>query len=126
MMEEKYRNFPILFEGPYGEAAKKSKEEYKHLVVYIHSPNHEDSDRFVREVLCHEHVVSYLNENTVFWSGSISTNEPYQLSGMLKATSFPYMCMMIPFSNYEMRVVERIDKMVGPEELVDKLGSAMV
>jgi len=125
-MEDRYENFPILFEGSYGEAAKQSKEEFRHLVVFLHSSMHEDGDEFVREVLCHEHVVSYLNENCIFWSGSISSNEAYQLSGMLKVTSFPFLCMMIPFSNYEMRVVERIDKIVPPEELVDRFGSSMV
>ena len=66
----------------------------------------------MQQVLCDENTIQFLEDNCVFWAGSVTTNEAYQLSGMLRITNFPAMVMMIPMDAYQMRIVEKLDKMV--------------
>jgi FAS-associated factor 2 len=78
---EEETNFVAFFEGKYGErhprfflgnfqgAVREARTRPRCLLAYIHSAAHGDSDRFCSNTLCNDGVVSFVDDNFVFWAG---------------------------------------------------------
>jgi len=90
---------PKFFEGTFQQAVTKAKNEFKFLVVYLHSSQHGDTAQFCRDVLCTERVASFLEENFILWGGDINYKESYQVSYFLGATAYPFFGILCNLSN---------------------------
>lgn len=74
---------PTFFEGSYREALSRAKQEYKFLLVYLHSDSHPNTSTFCRYVSAHliiadSTLMSYIAATccvpTVFWRSSTATS----------------------------------------------------
>lgn len=86
---------PTFVEGSYQLAVQRAHQQSKFLLVYIHSPMHEDTPRFCHQVLCTQSFTQFANENFVCWSGRVWDPEAYDLSHQLRASSFPFVALLV-------------------------------
>lgn len=131
------RNFISDFESKFGSghpnffdrsqlaAVNEASQGLKYLLVYIHSPLHENSDRFCRQVLCSQSLSRFINQNMVFWAGSVWDAEGYGLSTQLKASTYPFLSLLLCRSNREVQVADRIQGHIEERELIDRLQNVM-
>ena len=77
--------------GTFREAVDVAKREFKFLVVYLHSPHHQDTPAFARDVLCSEVMAEFVDDNFVFWMGSVLDPEAYGVAALLRASAFPFL-----------------------------------
>lgn len=113
---EEYNNkysteHPIFHRHSYQNAVATAFQRTKFLLVYLHSPIHDDTQRFCQSVLSAPSLVTYTNENMLTWAGKIWDPEAYGLSSQLKVSTFPFMAVLICQSNRTVQVVERIQGM---------------
>jgi FAS-associated factor 2 len=116
------RDFIRSFEREYGihhpafqelsflEALRRANEEFRFLLVYIHSPDHEHTPLFVQQTLCSDSVVDFINSNFVIWGGSIRANEGFRMSNTLKASTFPFCAVVMASSNQRVTLLQQVRK----------------
>lgn len=103
---------PTFMEGSYQTAVEQAYRQNKLLLIYIHSPLHQDTEQFSIEVMCSDAFREYVNRNFLCWAGSISDMEAYSLSLQLKTTTFPFLAV---FACQSQRTVQIADKIEGHE-----------
>lgn len=54
----------------------------------------QETPDFCRRTLCAPEVVDYLRENYVVWGGDIRQPDAFQLSGALRASTFPFLAVL--------------------------------
>ncbi|XP_010252722.1 PREDICTED: plant UBX domain-containing protein 10 [Nelumbo nucifera] len=123
-------NFVAAFERDYGtnhpnfvsegfmDALQRSRQAFKLLFVYLHSPDHPDTPSFCEQSLCSEVVTSFLNENFVSWGGNIRASEGFKMSNSLKASRFPFCAVVMSASNQRIALLQQIEGMISPEEML--------
>ena len=62
------------------------------LLVYVHSRMHDDTDTFVRGLLCRQELLDFVNENFMCFLGSINKPEAFAFAQSLGITgdSIPF------------------------------------
>ncbi|KAG2436792.1 hypothetical protein HXX76_006316 [Chlamydomonas incerta] len=77
-------------------ASQQARREFRFLFVYLHSPEHEDTDKFCRQVLTSPDVVDYINANFVSWGGDVSYSDAFILSqqAQMGCTRFPFIALL--------------------------------
>ena len=73
-----------------------SGNEEKLLLLYLHAPEHPDTDEFCRNVLCSEELKQHVNQDMLFWAGSIQSSDAYRLADMLMVTTYPTLAVLAP------------------------------
>lgn len=123
--DQKYGSqHPRFFVGSYNTVLNEAKKELKFLVVYLHSKDHQDTDRFCRQTLSNPDVINYINENCIMWACSVDTKEGYQASLSLRENSYPFLAL-VALCNYKMTIVGRIEGYHGPEETLRRIQAIM-
>jgi FAS-associated factor 2 len=119
---------PEFFEGSYVRAVAHAHQQQKFLLVYLHSPIHEDTQLFCSNFLCSPAVRQYLDENVVLWGGSVHQAEAYNLSNVLKAARFPFLALLACQSSRSVQLLERVQGAAGAahadQDLLRRLQSA--
>lgn len=80
--EERYNGrgaTPPFVVQNYKRAAAQARTESKFLLVYLHSPIHEDTDDFCEQTLSSPDVLSAIGDGYCLWGGSVEFSEPYML-----------------------------------------------
>eukprot|EP01127_Copromyxa_protea_P011512 TRINITY_DN2899_c0_g1_i1.p1 TRINITY_DN2899_c0_g1~~TRINITY_DN2899_c0_g1_i1.p1 ORF type:complete len:319 (+),score=66.62 TRINITY_DN2899_c0_g1_i1:6-962(+) len=90
---------PMFFQGSYAQAVDTARDEFKFLLVFLHSPPHSESSKFCRDVLSNPMVSSFLEDNFILWGASVLTEDGFKLSHTLGATDFPFFAILCHFSN---------------------------
>jgi hypothetical protein len=103
------RRHPAFLQTSFQEAAQQASREGLFLVVYLHSPLHEDTADFCRNTLNSEALLTFLEGNLVAWGGSIVNPDAYQTSILLEASAFPFLALLV----CQPRNVEVVDKLEG-------------
>lgn len=109
----------------YQSAVVQAFRQHKLLLVYIHSPLHEDTSAFCENTLCSQNVTRYIDENTIFWSGCVWDAEAYSLSTQLKAATFPFLALLVCQSERVVQVIDRIQGITEEEPFLEKLTSSV-
>eukprot|EP01025_Chloroclados_australasicus_P012706 TRINITY_DN1597_c0_g2_i1.p2 TRINITY_DN1597_c0_g2~~TRINITY_DN1597_c0_g2_i1.p2 ORF type:complete len:501 (+),score=75.32 TRINITY_DN1597_c0_g2_i1:49-1503(+) len=125
--EERYRNCemrPEFIESGPREAARMAHQQFRLLFVYLHSPEHEDTDRFVTSSLCSNTVVQFLNRQMRSWGGNIHHADGFRLAGALSAATYPF-CAVLAFSGSRLTLVTQIQGFVGADALLEALVQAV-
>lgn len=117
-------NHPEFFENGWKEAAAQAHRDCKFLWVYIHSPDHEDSEGFCRDVLCSAEVIQFLNSKFLCWGGDVRRSQAFSLSSRLGATTFPYMCLLA-FSGARLQLVSSAQGKLTASDVVRILEQAV-
>ncbi|XP_060180160.1 plant UBX domain-containing protein 10-like [Lycium barbarum] len=103
------------------DALQRSRNEYKLLFVYLHSPDHPDTPVFCERTLCNEVLVAFINENFVSWGGSIRASEGFKMSNSLKASRFPFCAAVMAATNQRIALLQQAEGPKSPEELLTVL-----
>lgn len=90
------------------DALQRSRNEYKLLFVYLHSPDHQDTPVFCEKTLCNEDLVAFINENFVAWGGSIRASEGFKMSNSLKASRFPFCAVVMAATNQRIALLQQV------------------
>ena len=116
---------PNFYPHSYQSAVAHAFASSKFLLVYLHSPIHDDSNKFCRQTLSSESFIALSNQYAVSWAGKIWDAEAYGLSLQLKASSFPFVALLICQSNRSVQIAEKIQGFVDEREFVTRLQTAM-
>ncbi|KAM6557789.1 hypothetical protein CsatB_004808 [Cannabis sativa] len=103
------------------DALQRSRNEFKLLFVYLHSPDHQDTPLFCERTLCSEVLVAFVNENFVSWGGSIRASEGFKMSNSLKASRFPFCAVVMAATNQRIALLQQVEGPKTPEELLTVL-----
>lgn len=90
------------------DALQRSRNEFKLLFVYLHSPDHQDTPAFCARTLCSEVVAAFVNENFVSWGGSIRASEGFKMSNSLKASRFPFCAVVMAATNQRIALLQQV------------------
>lgn len=130
--EEEYGSHPIPFlENGYNMALEKAHRDLKFLVVFLMSPEHDDTNGWVRDTLLAPEVVEFINDpqnNLLVWGGNVQDSEAYQVANSLRSTKFPFAAVIVHTPNVSptaMSVVGRIPGTTAPSEFVNRLRTAI-
>merc|ERR1719242_1662298 len=105
----------------YYQALEEAKRDLRFLLVYLHCEDHQDTDRFCREVLSSQTVIQQIQDlNIMFWSCSVRRMEGYKVSQALRENTYPFLAMIV-LRQHRMVVVARQEGMVQPDSLTDWL-----
>ncbi|XP_062074654.1 plant UBX domain-containing protein 10 [Humulus lupulus] len=103
------------------DALQRSRNEFKLLFVYLHSPDHQDTPSFCERTLCSEVLAAFVNENFVSWGGSIRSSEGFKMSNSLKASRFPFCAVVMAATNQRIALLQQVEGPKTPEELLTVL-----
>ena len=90
------------------DALQRSRNEFKLLFVYLHSPDHPDTPLFCERTLCSEALAAFVNENFVAWGGSIRASEGFKMSNSLKASRFPFCAVVMAATNQRIALLQQV------------------
>eukprot|EP00128_Syssomonas_multiformis_P015015 Colp12_sorted_trinity150504_noHs@31422 len=119
-----YPHHPNVFVGDYAQAVRKAQNELRFLLVYIHAPEHSDTQDFLRNTLCSESVSSFINDNFLFWGSTLNGPEGFKVAERLQAVVFPFLAVIV-LKGQHMVIVDRIEGTLEPQELLVRFVSAM-
>ncbi|KAL2888119.1 UBX domain-containing protein 10 [Ceratocystis lukuohia] len=115
--EEEYGQELPFFEGGAAQALDAAKNDLKFLLMVLISPEHDDTDSFVRETLLSPEVVELVKNpanNILLWGGNVLDSEAYQVSLEYNCTKFPFtvlVCLTPKEGSTRMGIIKR---MAGP------------
>lgn len=134
--EESRQGFLRRFQRKYGDAHPKFLEvahfsqamDYasrsgKLLLVYLHSEEHDDTERFCKEVLANPQVCEVLDANCLIFAISVSQFEGHRLASWFKAGAYPFTAIVSKIDGQPV-VGNRFDGFVGDQELVKAVHDA--
>ncbi|KAJ3505452.1 hypothetical protein NM208_g16192 [Fusarium decemcellulare] len=115
--EEYGENDLPFFEGGIAQAHDLAKKELKFMLVVLMSPEHDDTETFVKETLLSQEVVDFIKDpanNIILWAGNVLDSEAYQVAQEYICTKFPFsalVCLTPKEGSTRMGIVKRL---VGP------------
>ena len=128
--EEEYGSNDLpIFEGGYAQAYDKAKDELKYLIVVLISPEHDDTNSFVRDTLLHPDVLAFIQDQgdkMIVWAGNVQDSEAYQVASSVNCTKFPFVGLVVytPATS-SMSLVSRISGPAPPSLLIRKFRVAV-
>eukprot|EP00878_Enallax_costatus_P020517 GHUV01021694.1.p1 GENE.GHUV01021694.1~~GHUV01021694.1.p1 ORF type:complete len:366 (+),score=105.27 GHUV01021694.1:665-1762(+) len=115
---------PNWVEESWREAATLAHRQFRFLFVYLHSPEHEDTDSYVSNVLCSSQVVDYVNQQFLCWGGDVRKPDAFNLSGRLNISTYPSVALLA-FSGTRTKLVAAAQGKVRPQQLLAALQRAV-
>lgn len=115
---------PAWLASSWRDAAAAAHGEFKFLFVYLHSPEHQDTDAYVRSVLCNPEVVEYVNSHFVCWGGNVQQPDAFNLAGRLNVSTYPCVALLA-FSGSRTKLVAAAQGKVSPQQLLAALRRAV-
>ncbi len=108
--------------GSYSRALEDAKKDLRFLLVYLHSPNHQDTDEFCRRTIASSALQEFVaNMNVIVWACSVDTAEGYRVSQALRESTYPFLALIVLRQN-KMMVVGRVEGYLGnAEDLCQRL-----
>jgi len=125
-----------LEQTSYARAVQKAHQQSKFLLVYLHSPLHEDTNRFCTQVLHAENILQLVNgrresddsgeetcraSDIVTWAGEVWDPEAHNLSIDLRASAFPFVALLLCQTDRSVRVLDRIQGFIDHNNLGERL-----
>ena len=130
--EEEYGSSELpFFEGGIAQAQDMAKRDLKFLLVVLMSPEHDDTESFIRETLLSDEVVGFINDptnNIVLWGGNVLDSEAYQVSLEYNCTKYPFsalVCLTPKEGSTRMSIVRRIAGPKLPAAYINELQTAI-
>ena len=87
---------PAFLPCSHADALREAKRAIKFLFVYLHAPEHEDTDEFCVKTLCDARVVAFLEEHALAWGGDVTTSDAFRLAGVagVRPSAYPYVALL--------------------------------
>ena len=103
------RDHVAFHSGSYSRALEEAKRDLKFLLVYLHSPSHQDTKSFCQDTLATPALADFIaNMNVIVWACSVDTKEGYRVSQALRESSYPFLALIVLRQN-KMMVVGRVE-----------------
>mmetsp|Transcript_21180 Transcript_21180/g.42608 ORF Transcript_21180/g.42608 Transcript_21180/m.42608 type:complete len:459 (+) Transcript_21180:57-1433(+) len=125
-LKRQYPDLPNFYEGSYHEANRAARTQGRSLFLYIHSPQHEDTDDFLSQTLSNEAVRETLNGNFVCWAGSVTQTETYRLASHLRVEGYPCVAVKNPHREASRIPVPLHEGLIPAEQMVNWLHEVKV
>ncbi|KAK0725720.1 hypothetical protein B0H67DRAFT_138210 [Lasiosphaeris hirsuta] len=87
----------VFFDGGHAQALDAAKKDLKFLLTVLISPEHDDTESFVKSTLLSPEVVSFVNDpanNVIVWGGNVLDSEAYQVASEYMCTKYPFSCLV--------------------------------
>jgi len=130
--EEEYgQNELPWFEGGFAQAQDLAKKELRFLLFVLMSPEHDDTESFVRDTLLSQEVVSFLknaSRDIVLWGGNVLDSEAFQVSQEYNCTKFPFsglVCLTPKEGSARMGTVKRLAGPMPPATYLGEIQAAV-
>ncbi len=114
---------PSFLSGTYREAVTTAAEAHRLLLVYLHSPLHEDTPEFCHSLVSNT-VVEFVNQNLCAWGGSIWHVDAHMVAKQLGAFRYPFAALLM-CKPHGVHVLNRFQGTVTSEELLHRLSASM-
>lgn len=118
-------NHPNFMRSTYQQAVNDAYRASKFLLVYLHSPLHEDSQRFCSGTICSQNFKRFADENVFVWSGQVWDPEAYDLSMKLKSATFPFVALLLCQSERTVQIADKVQGFVDDRQLIERLQNSM-
>ncbi|KAI0017905.1 hypothetical protein F4780DRAFT_566526 [Xylariomycetidae sp. FL0641] len=105
------------FDGGFAQALDAAKRDLKFLLLVLMSPEHDDTESFVRDILLHPDVVTFITEpdnNILLWGGNVLDSEAYQVAAEYHCTRYPFSCLICLTPREGSTRMSIIKKLSGP------------
>ncbi|KAI9860900.1 MAG: hypothetical protein M1813_005578 [Trichoglossum hirsutum] len=116
--EEEYGSNELPFlECGYAQALDRAQKNLEFLLVFLISPEHDDTSSYVRETLLSPEVVDFIKNpqnNIIVWAGSVQDSEAYQVSTALNCTKFPFTALIAHTPRTGLTAMSAIARLAGP------------
>ncbi|KAJ9525634.1 hypothetical protein QJQ45_003344 [Haematococcus lacustris] len=96
---------PVFEVAGVQQALQTARAAHKFLLVYLHSPLHEDTDLFCHRVLCSPAVVDSTSQHVVCWGGDVRKPDAHALTYRLGATTYPFVALLTLGTDNQVRMV---------------------
>lgn len=130
--EEDYGSHPLPFlENGYNMALERAHRELKFLVIVLLSPEHDDTNTWVKDTLLSNEVTEYLNDPSneiLLWGGNVQDSEAYQVANSLRCTKFPFASVLVHTPSAGSNAMSNIGRIPGntsANEFLTKLRTAI-
>lgn len=129
--EEYGENSLTWFDGGHAQALDTAKKEIKFLLMILMSPEHDDTEAFIKGTLLSQEVVNFINDpanNIVLWGGNVMDSEAYQVALEYNCTKFPcsvLACLTPKEGSTRMGIIKRVSGPLPPARYLASLTSAM-
>lgn len=116
---------PAFLVASYQQALSQARGELKFLLVYLHSPGHQDTPHFCRAVLCSQVFADFLSERSVLlWCVAVNTEEGVRVSFVMRENTYPFLALIV-LRQGRMVVCERVEGCGDVGVLLGRLGRAV-
>ncbi|KAL2146988.1 hypothetical protein VTI28DRAFT_1284 [Corynascus sepedonium] len=116
--EEEYGTHGLpFFEGGHAQALDTSKRDLKFLLTVLLSPEHDDTESFIRNTLLSPEVVNFINDpanNIILWGGNVLDSEAYQVAREYNCVKFPFSCVVCLTPKEGSTRMGIVKRLVGP------------
>ncbi|KAK3996287.1 UBX domain-containing protein 10 [Cladorrhinum sp. PSN332] len=130
--EEEYNSDALpFFEGGHAQALDTAKREIKFLLMVLVSPEHDDTDNFIRNTLLAPEVVGFINDpanNIMIWGGNVSDPEAHQVASEYSCVEYPFSCLVCltpKEGSTRMGIIKRCSGSMTPTDYLAELRSAI-
>lgn len=130
--EEEYGTHQLPFyDGGVAQAHDEAKKDLKFLLVVLISPEHDDTESFVRETLLNPSVSSFIADptnNIILWGGNVLDSEAYQVATEYSCTKFPFtavVCLTPREGSTRLGIVKRLTGPLPAETYLSELQGVM-
>lgn len=119
------------FDGGHAQALDAAKKDVKFLLIILISPEHDDTESFVKGTLLSQDVVDFINNpanNIILWGGNVMDSEAYQVSLEYNCTKFPctvLACLTPKEGSTRMGIIKRMAGPMTPSRYLAGLNLAM-
>ena len=113
-----------FYADSYRQAASSAASQSKLLLIYLHSPLHQDAEDFCRG-LTSAQFQGFCRQRFVLWGASVNSADGHALSDSLGATRFPFLAVVICDESGEKVVASIHGAPSGGDELVATLDGAL-
>lgn len=130
--EEEYGEHGLpFFEGGHAQALDAAKNDLKFLLTVLISPEHDDTDSFIRNTLLSPEVLNFVNDpanNIILWGGNVLDSEAYQVATEYNCNKYPFSCLVCltpKEGSTRMGIVKRLVGPLTPESYLAGIQAAI-
>ena len=111
--------------GAHTDAVRQAHRNSKFLIVYLHSPMHEDTNKFCEQVLCNLEIAEHCDRTALTWAGRVWDSEAYFPSQQLRVSTYPFMALLMPKSETMVEIADRVQGRIEASSLLARLRNVM-
>mmetsp|Transcript_134344 Transcript_134344/g.388881 ORF Transcript_134344/g.388881 Transcript_134344/m.388881 type:complete len:472 (+) Transcript_134344:81-1496(+) len=91
-------HLPRFYEGSFGEALSKARNDLKLLVMFVHSAGAPHSRSFCTNILGNSRLRAMLDDSFIVWGGDVSSVQVRSITGFADTIEHPSLSVFLPAS----------------------------